>query len=722
MKKSVLLFIYLLPLAVAAQINIIDNPDYRFKNKGIETISRIELHDTITKVHLHVTFLPGWWIEFYPTDFIKPINSDKRYHLLGIENEEMHKQLSTPSGIADYVLLFPPLDKSVKEIHYGDLKNYQEVISIFNISLEKSFDSTRYKKSREIPASMAKRLKDEVKKTEGTKTADFDSDTFFNPAPSRLIGFIKGYSGDTVQTYPIHSRGLNGEFHFFPLKLYPDGYFEADIKIEHPKTLSFSLLKSGEVNFYIEPGHTLSMVLDWEDILEADRYRDRRYICTKTEFAGTLADVNQDLLKRTIFKPNGYTIEQRMKNMSPAEHRKDLEVRISDNLEALRITDAESPLCPKAKRLIANEIKMDALSELLQFSMSYMRRENENNEVPLSTDYYSPLEMLTDDRSLLSVLSADRMLSSLNNAGIFFRPGNIHRPEFNPEQSFGDYLVAEGIQLPDEAARLLPLIQKTLETLDGRVSKELQNELKENSKAIEQVLQSHINEFMAYHKKYTKQDPIGDYKINMQKRNGILTDSLGINGILKDVFMYHIHYAWLRAHSNLPPEDLNSMTEKFRDQLTDPFLKKCVSEISFLTPGSPYIDFTEKTVTDESFTLSTLVPQKKLVLLDFWASWCVPCIREMPRLNELYTQYKEKGLEIVGISLDEQESAWKKAIETNEIPWIHVMCGNKKPESASHRYNVRSIPYTVLIDSTGTIIAINLRGEELTDKIKELLE
>ncbi len=571
---ATILLICLLPFQVPAQVRIIDKPHYRFKNTGIENISRIELHDTITKVHLHVTFLPGWWIEFYPTDFIKPVNSDKRYHLLGIENGELNKQMSTPSGIADYVLLFPPLDKSVKEIHLGDIKNNQEVITIFHISLEKSFDSLQYARDREIPAAITKRLKDEIKKTEGAKTADFDSDTFFNSAPSRLVGFIKGYWSDTVRTHPIYTCGLSGEYHVFPLKLYPDGYFEADIKIEHPKMLSFSLLRSGEVSFYIEPGHTLSVILDWEDILEGDRYRDRRYIFTKTEFAGTLAEVNRDLLKRTIFKPNGYEIDQRMKSMSPAEHRKDLESRINANLEALRKTDAESPLYPKARRLIENEIKMDALTELLQFSMHYLRRENENNEVPLTTNYYSPLKMLPDDRSLLSVLSADRMLASLNNAGIFFRPWNIHLPEFNPEQSFKDYLIAEGKTLSKEAIRLMPLIQRTLEVSDGRISESLKNELKENSTAIQQLLQNHINEFMAYRNKYTKQDPIGDYKINMQKREEIITDSLGINGILKDVFLFHNHCAWLRAYINYPSDDLDSMTERCIDRLTSPFLKK----------------------------------------------------------------------------------------------------------------------------------------------------
>ena len=201
MKKLAFLFTCLIPFAAAAQIKVIENPDYRIKNTGLETISKIELHDTVTKVHMHISFLPGWWIEYYPTDFIKPVNSDDRLFLIGIENEELNKQLSTPSGEADYVLLFPPLDKSVKEIHYGDIKNGQEVIAIHNISLENSFDPARYEKSREIPASIQKRLEEEVKKTEGKETADFDSDNFFSTEPARLVGFIRGYSSDTIKAF-----------------------------------------------------------------------------------------------------------------------------------------------------------------------------------------------------------------------------------------------------------------------------------------------------------------------------------------------------------------------------------------------------------------------------------------------------------------------------------------------------------------------------------------
>lgn len=578
MKKLTILFLYLLPLVASAQIKVVDNPDYRFKNTGIETISRIEVHDTITKVYVHITFIPGWWIEYDEFSYLQPVGSNEKYHLIGLENAKMNEKLSTPTGIADYVLLFNSLDKSVKEVHYGNLKNDKEEIAILNVSLEQSFDSVRYERSRVIPTSIARRLKKEVKKSAKKRTVKFESDNFFSNAPSRLVGFIKGYTGDNVQSFPIYCNRLNGDIQVFPLTVYPDGYFEADIHIEYPKMLTFSLLKSGEASFYIEPGHTLAMILDWEDVLAGYRYRDRRYVYTKTEFAGSLAAMNQDLLKRKMYKPNGFEIERRMKNMSPIEYRQELEARIRNNLDSLWKTEANRHLHPKTKQLIENEIKADALSELLQFSLNYLRRDG-GTVKPLSANFFSLLKTLpTNDRSVLSVLSADKLISSLNNAGIFLHPDNMYRPEFNPDQSFGEYLVARGVVLSDETIKFLPLVEKVVRPGGSKLSEEEKKVTIENRDVIQRILQRHVRELMEYQKKYTKQDPWEEFRVSIQKRDDIFTDSLSISGILKDISMYRYFYGWLRTKNNLTSNEVNLMTEKFNDRIANPFLKSLLNK------------------------------------------------------------------------------------------------------------------------------------------------
>ena len=132
--------------------------------------------------------------------------------------------------------------------------------------------------------------------------------------------------------------------------------------------------------------------------------------------------------------------------------------------------------------------------------------------------------------------------------------------------------------MSEELTKFLPLIQETLEASDGRVSEEAKKTLRENNEIIQQALQEHSNEFMAYQSKYTEQDPIGNYTINLQKRSKLLTDSLGIHGILKDVALVHNHLMLQDAFIDLPSDDVYFMTERLIDQLTNPYMKRRVSD------------------------------------------------------------------------------------------------------------------------------------------------
>lgn len=153
-------------------------------------------------------------------------------------------------------------------------------------------------------------------------------------------------------------------------------------------------------------------------------------------------------------------------------------------------------------------------------------------------------------------------------------------------------------------------------------------------------------------------------------------------------------------------------------------LREYAEQKSLSDVGQHYIDITLPDATGTIVTLSSVVgrPETKYTLIDFWASWCRPCMGEVPHLKAAYDKYHKAGFEIYGITLDRNRDQWIDAVEQNAMNWIHVGKFDGEANAAAKDYAVQSIPSNFLVDSEGVIIATNLRGEELEAKIAELLD
>ena len=135
-----------------------------------------------------------------------------------------------------------------------------------------------------------------------------------------------------------------------------------------------------------------------------------------------------------------------------------------------------------------------------------------------------------------------------------------------------------------------------------------------------------------------------------------------------------------------------------------------------------YTNLTMENPEGQEVSLSDYVGNGKLVLIDFWATWCGPCRREMPNIVSLYDKYKNKGFEIVGVSFDHNAEAWRNGIKQMNMTWPQMSDLKGWQSEGGAVYGISSIPYTILISGDGTIVARNLQGEELYDKIEELLK
>jgi peroxiredoxin len=144
-----------------------------------------------------------------------------------------------------------------------------------------------------------------------------------------------------------------------------------------------------------------------------------------------------------------------------------------------------------------------------------------------------------------------------------------------------------------------------------------------------------------------------------------------------------------------------------------------IGSLRKLKIGLPALDFSGKTAKGDPIALKDY--RGKVVLLDFWASWCAPCRKEMPNVKKVYDTYHGKGFEIIGVSLDDQESKYKNYMSREKLPWPQIFDGKGWRSEIGMLYAVTSIPATYLIDRDGIIRYKNVRGGELEEAVKKLV-
>ncbi len=181
----------------------------------------------------------------------------------------------------------------------------------------------------------------------------------------------------------------------------------------------------------------------------------------------------------------------------------------------------------------------------------------------------------------------------------------------------------------------------------------------------------------------------------------------------------------LLATKALPVDEIKTMFEGISPEMkaTEPG-KKIAEQLENLKStevGAIAPDFSAPTPTGDVLALSDVTNNAKLTLVDFWAAWCRPCRAENPNIVSVYKKYHEKGFDVLGVSLDNKAEHWTNAIESDGLAWNHISNLQRFQDPIARLYNINAIPAAFLLDENGVIVARDLRGPALEQKVAEIL-
>ena len=214
-----------------------------------------------------------------------------------------------------------------------------------------------------------------------------------------------------------------------------------------------------------------------------------------------------------------------------------------------------------------------------------------------------------------------------------------------------------------------------------------------------------------------KVDSMANLYLKVKERSAFVQDSLVKS--YPDTYSAALILSRLVKQRDLPfiKEMYENLTPRARMTLPGMEVQKAIELMQTVEEGSMAPDFSLTSPDGKTVKLSDL--RGKYVLLDFWASWCGPCLREVPNVKKVYDKYHNRGFEIFSVSLDEDQAKWEKAIVDNDLNWIHGSSLQGWNCPVAKLYNVSGVPTMLLIDREGKIIGTKLRGDMLMEKVAE---
>ena len=727
MKRTFLtLLIALISFTVFSKDKVIVNPVYEFSKTGIEHVAKIELSENETRLHIHSIFLPNWWVKFPKTSYIEDCATGKRWQATGIINGEFDKEIFMPaSGDSTFVLIFPPLDKTTTKINCC-LNDESDIPVIFGISLDPKTKPI----SKEMPAGVSQWIDSELAKAKRKTLMDFEAGEFFEKDTARLIGYIKGYDLRAgFSTGMIYARNeITREDYPVVVQIHEDGRFEATIPMNFPKYSSV-VFNRNSVNFYIQPGQTLAMLLDWEEFLMADRLRNILYSFKGVQYQGATAGINKELSTFEAQLPQlpYRKIYNEMKGKSPDEFKSFYNECISAYTKAYQKQLETEKLTEASKNILQNNYQMMYAMYLFEYAMDYAQ----SNQMPL--EFYDFLQDIPmNNKELLSIQHFSVFINRLE----YCQPlGNARQSVYKllqPEKTYFQYLFEElNLQKTPEDEAFLLMGESFNEKVNSpdvepEAREKFLGEYRAASEKFDEKYQQYAD---AYGKKYLdviKRLTQAEIALKQwQLKDSIYTNELKLkSGIVYDVTKIRSLDQMFREVLDDNKEDAwNLLTELLFD-IPELFLKKEADRLFQKNFPEESQNAYELPNTNEANIFKELIaPFKgKYLLVDFWATTCGPCVYNIKQTKTLREKYKDsKDVDFVFITSDSESplSAYDKFVNEQELTNTYRLTADQY-RYMRQLFRFNGIPRYVLVDREGKILDDDFSAHSFENWLREM--
>jgi thiol-disulfide isomerase/thioredoxin len=704
-KTTLILCFCLLPLAaIFAEDRVINNPAVDFYPGGITHVTKIVLTDTETRVHVLDKFIPGWWVKYEQSTYLVDNATGKRYQIQAIIGGELDKRMfmsSKGSGDSARVLIFPPIDKTVKKVDLvrekviPDKESNDETSYIYGIS----FNPEDNPQPQTVPATVQKWLAEETGKAKRKALLDVDGGEFFVKDTARIVGYIKGY--DRRAGFSAGKISYDED-----VTVHEDGRFEGSVALDYPRYMPL-LLGEVAIQFYVEPGQTLSMVLDWEEFRKADRKRNIKYTFTDIRFEGAAAGVNSELC--------GFFAKL------PYYNARNLYRRLQTGISSDELAELYRSELGEYDRQFNSLLESESLQPRTKRLLQIYSNLNKNNIFTAFKSYDLLPDFPQNDILMLAFANISELASHLEfNLHIAAVKANA----LQQQKSLREYFYEE--------------LGPTLTAQDSLILNWATEPTKVGNKLSKEQIEEYVNMAKDFSKKYEKQ--LAEYnatylKLAMEELNKNipqLEDSIFTHVLkIKPSLLYNL--IWVERYKRILDErtftaderaeiarsfaDIQPLAQSLIDE-SDKVEKLLASEES--TKG---VAVNENPAVENEKLMETIIEKYrgKVVFVDFWATWCGPCLTAMKTIQPVKEELQAKDVVFLYITGETSPLiAWKKKMA--EIHGEHYRLAGEQWEFLKAEFGIKGIPAYLVYDKNGSIASEVYTGYPGNATVKSAIE